>query len=61
MTAYRTRIAAQDRILTAIVDSAKQESRTDVSVAMIEIAEQLASRWSVKDFPGLPGTASKAA
>lgn len=61
MATYRTRVAGQDRILTAIVDSAKQEPRDDVRAVMIEIATQLAVRWGVKDVPGLPGTATPAA
>lgn len=58
-TPTRTKIEAQDRVLTQLVElaaSAAKEGRTDLADAITDIAKSLAKKWGVSDAPGLPAT-----
>lgn len=50
-TTARTKFAAQDAILQAIVDASKKHADAAVGAEMNIIGRKLAERWGVRNYP----------
>jgi hypothetical protein len=50
MPHYRTKAAAQDAILDAIIAAAQAQPDADVKSAMLSEAARIARKWGVKGF-----------